>query len=233
VNYDALHPDLRPWVVPFCSNASMIKHPLVFYTLSHDAPRDDVTRANDFYEHKKECITKAVAENDLDTYIWAHERPYRLDALLYVWEASFASPEELGRLLGEVWIDSNNVFQNRRVWRRLWLDPGIDVTAAMDDDDRSALAALPDIVTVYRGTSHPRARAPLSWSLDYDRAHWFAAVRARPAGGRFLLTGRVRKKDIRAVLLGRKEMEVVALRVKVMSVRQIAEGEEPKWKPNQ
>jgi hypothetical protein len=223
MNTDALHPDLKPWLDYSWANSVWLKHPLVFC-----CPLSDTAHANEMYERKKARLAEAIAKEDWNTFIFTHERPYRFDALLDLLSREIPA-KEYGRLLGEAWIDSNNVYQNRRAWRNLWSAPDIDVSAAMDEKERSALAALPDLVTVYRGTQHPRTRAPLSWSLDQDKAHWFAA---RSGTGGFLLTGKARKNAIKAVFFGRKEDEVVALRVKVVSVRQVAKGEPCKWRPN-
>jgi hypothetical protein len=78
--------------------------------------------------------------------------------------------------------------------------------AMMDDASLEAYRQLPDVVTIHRG--HQRVnRHGLSWTLDRDKAEWFAKrFRAR----RWEVTTRqVAREDIIAVVLGRGEQEVI------------------------
>ena len=75
----------------------------------------------------------------------------------------------------------------------------------MDEDERAAWRALPDVVTVYRGCSQVNMNG-LSWSLRRDTAANFPRLnRYMPPSGfePLLLTGEVAKGRITAVSLAR------------------------------
>jgi hypothetical protein len=176
-----------------------------------------VEKINECYRAKKESVARAITEKNWGTYVSLHERPYRLNALLDAVEAGLAGAE-YWKLVGRVWTDSENIWQHAKIWRHIWSTTDSGRAAAMDDEEQKTLAALPNTVTIYRGTEYPRNRRPLSWTLDQEKALWFAN---RFAKSGYLLTGEIQKKDILAVILGRKESEVVALKVKVLEVRQL------------
>src|SRR5262245_35452671 len=84
---------------------------------------------------------------------------------------------------------------------------------AMDDEEQAALARLPKTINVWRGIGE-RGRPGLSWTLNRDRGVWFAH---RGMGNKpRLLHGKVYRRNVHALLLGRKEDEIVAEKVKVL-----------------
>jgi hypothetical protein len=116
-----------------------------------------------------------------------------------------------------VWTDSDNIWQEITNWKRLWASgrPGRDVV--MDEDEREALAAMPDEITVYRGTTNKKGIRGLSWTLDRDQAVWFARRYTQIKNGNGVLTtGTVQKKDVMAYFTGRNEQEIVALPTKIV-----------------
>lgn len=121
------------------------------------------------------------------------------------------------RLLGEEWTTLDNLFAWHATLRRLL--PGRVTWLLMNEDERAAWRALPNVVTIYRGCSEVNMDG-LSWSLCPEIAAKFPALMryARPAGQRALLmTGQVTKSRITAVKLDRSEQEIIAL-----NVRQVA-----------
>jgi hypothetical protein len=128
---------------------------------------------------------------------------------------------EYWSLVGAVWVNSENIFQNLRRWRRVWCsrEPGLE--ACMDDKERAALADLPDWFRLWRGTAHERSVRGLSWTTDREKAERFArrlAIKTKP----LLAAGIVAKKDVKAVFLGRGESEVVSLSVRIEKVTPVA-----------
>ncbi len=83
-----------------------------------------------------------------------------------------------------------------------------DPTVLMDDKERSQLTELDDVVTVYRGVTSYNAKniRALSWSLDYDKADWFAH-RFHEDGT--VYEAQIKKGHIFALFLGRGEKEIV------------------------
>jgi len=80
----------------------------------------------------------------------------------------------------------------------------------MEQEERKALAALPDRLTIYRGVHIKKGTLRgLSWTLDRERAEWFANrwAKRRP----YLVQAQVLKSDVRAHFLDRGEAEIVVL----------------------
>lgn len=95
----------------------------------------------------------------------------------------------------------------------------------MDDDERAALAALPDRIEVYRGTSGisvAKARGGMSWTTDKATAAWFANLFG---GIPLVLRAEARKADVLAyfshevVVRPQRVSKVSAVQVRRDSVR--------------
>ena len=74
----------------------------------------------------------------------------------------------------------------------------------MDEEDKEAFDALPDVIKVYRGYSLDALKEGYSWTTDVETAKFFTE---RTNGNRYL-SGYVKKKDIVALLTG-PESEVI------------------------
>jgi hypothetical protein len=76
-----------------------------------------------------------------------------------------------------------------------------------------------DRLTIYRGIGHVKGRNGLSWTLDREKAIWFARRFVGVRSGRSsLLTARAYKSDVHALLLGRKEQEVVIDKFQITAI---------------
>jgi hypothetical protein len=166
--HEELHPDLKPWLVPMKSGL-MLKHPLVFNAFHGDQMN---AWANERYRLKLAALDQARASGDWYTYIWLHERPHRVEALQDI--AFNLRGREYWEMMSHVWSDSENIWQHRRAWRQVWLSKEPERDMVMDATEREHLASLPDGLTIYRGVSLRSATHGLSWTLDRERAQWFA-----------------------------------------------------------
>jgi hypothetical protein len=202
---EPLLPELEPYLVESGHNfGPCLKHPLVF-----DIPHFPqlAWRCNDQYQAKREALVQARKEQDWHTCIWLHERPYRAQAFGEI--KGKLHHREYWELLGQVWTDSENIWQwgdqvaefmgSRRPGRRYLMSPA----------ERRALAAMPEILTAYRGLTSRGTRQGWSWTLDKAKAQWFS-TRLLAAGDKpVLLEGTVRKSDVLAYFTGRSEEEIV------------------------
>jgi hypothetical protein len=100
----------------------------------------------------------------------------------------------------DVWLDSENIRQSPGRWRRAWESANILPTEWV------ALAATPNMVTVFRGGRGSNAWRGLSWTLNQEKARWFA-TRFSERGN--LFSGVVAKAQIKAHLRDRNEDEVI------------------------
>jgi hypothetical protein len=187
----------------------MVHHPLVISMFVAPGMMDWVNKA---YLSKVEHLAEAFKAGEWHTYVWLHERPYRVDALTHLMQLRKLDLDaaRAWKLIGDVWIDSENVQQHDRFWKKMWKDPRARM--AMDAEEVEALAALPDPVPVWHGLERkPKGKLGFSWTTVEHTAQWFAQSFAtrhkRPA---YVASGSVPKSFVCAYLLGRSEFEIIA-----------------------
>lgn len=202
-NPDPLHPDLEASIWESPSGFVFIKHPLV-NTIHSPGTNRVVNRQ---YEAKKAELARAADEGEWATWIWIHERPWRFEALLEV--ADKVDDEQFWHGVRDVWMDSENIREHEDEWDELLRTDRPGREHMMDDEEREALAALPDEITVYQGHTDERDDG-WSWTTNRQTAEWFARRFASMEDGEPLLTtATVKKGDVTAYLLGRSEFEIL------------------------
>lgn len=201
---DPLDPHLGLWLVEQ-GIGLCLKHPLVFAVpyWPQQAPM-----YNAQFRHQQEQVEKVRANGEWESYIWLHERPYRLNALTKVME--HLSDQRYWELVGKFWTDSENIFQNFKIWRSLWSSRRPLRQLAMDAEEQAIFGGLAETVTIYRGYQYNASMRGMSWTVDRDRAIWFARRFARRAAPK-LATVTVARSKILAYFDGRNESEVVVL----------------------
>lgn len=214
---EGLHEDLQAHLrtpSPFGENTVMLHHPLMIDIgpmEKYDSTFLDLI--NRRYQFARQAVDAAFQAGDWSRYVFRHERPYRLEALLRAAEAGLrGDPAAFWPLVASVWIDTENVREMFDEWVELWGSDVPERARVMDEDEQAALAALPETVEVYRGVGHAAAVRGLSWTTDHDKAVWFAQrFAADQRRAPYLAYGRVAKADVLAHFLGRAESEIVAL----------------------
>jgi hypothetical protein len=203
-------PELRARMYPGGNGGWWIHHPLCV------RPFIDPDRCA-LWNHQflaiKRGVEKAKAEGDWRGYVFWHCRGYRFAAFKRI--ARRLGPADYWDLLGDVWIDSENIRQHYADWVRAWNAHHPEKHRVMDDEEQAALARLPKTINVWRGIGG-RGRLGLSWTLNRNRAMWFAhrAMGNKPR----LLHGKVLRRNVHALLLGRNEDEIVADKVRVLRI---------------
>ena len=198
-----MHPDLDAYLRegPF---GLALDHPLV-QELSIDLEYAAVV--NSTYKHKSAELDKALRRRDWYSYVFLHERSHRFDAFMRIAD-DISSSRAYWELVRSVWIDSENVVRHDEEWFWLWNGKRRCKSYAMTAEDRKAFKQLPNELTIYRGIREAGNRYGLSWTLDRDKAVWFARRDGIDAGP-VLLTACAKKCDVHALLLGRKESEII------------------------
>lgn len=159
--YPKLHPELEQYLEPMEHFGQMLRHPLLF-SVPYFGEMDN-ERLNQSFEFRKAKIREAIDGKLHSSYIFMHERPYRLNALMDV--CGELSAKELLPLILEVYTDSENIIENSDEWMFL-LEP------LTGTDPWSTVHELPDgEFMIYRGGS----KLGFSWTLDPDKAKWFAS----------------------------------------------------------
>jgi hypothetical protein len=161
---------------------------------------------------KTEALKKAEAAEDWHTYVFLHERPYRIDILREImFDRWIQDPAIVWPLVTSVWVDSENIYQSLDEWMEVWDADIPHRHLAMDANDRAALEKMDDEIVVYRGIALSGSEYGMSWTTDRKRAVWFANRWEGGSRTPTLVRGRVKKANVLAYLSRRNESEIVAL----------------------
>jgi len=202
---EELTPELKPYVQNRKAIGPMIHHPLLiemFYIPGKCA------MINAHYEMKKRALATAEENGNWTTYIFLHERPYRVRALRSAMRRGAGNMHEQ---IASTWTDSENIFQHRASWLEIWTGL-LNPHGTMTEDEQARYDALPETVTIHRGIRGRRlSRRGLSWTLDYERAVWFAKRFTKKEHQPVVLTAQVKKDKILTLFDCRQESEVVIL----------------------
>lgn len=200
----ALNPDLAKHIVQG-PMGNMLHHPLVISVMY--SPIENA-RLNMYYEQKRATIEEAIQQKNWPTFVFAHERPYRIDAINQALCLGLADDSvTYWQLVGIAWTDSENIHQNIDDWIDLLLADVPNREEIMDDEEHIALSALPETITVYRGVHCMEAAYGLSWTTDLAKAEWFAKRYKNKIP--MVFSGNVCKSNVIAHFLGRNEKEIV------------------------
>ena len=227
---EELHPDLEPYLHETSTLGNVLSHPLVYQVPFHSA-----ALANRVYEHKKERLDSALKERDTHSFVFLHERPYRVQALSELQTNGLLLDDDEGReLVSSVWSDSENIWQNTEEWYELLGGIGLH----WEDDERAAFEALPrderGRITIYRGGiesdtySNVTEDGAFSWTTSRETASWFAR-RFNDNGRRgtsLVATAKVHPRFVVGYLTGRGEAEVVVTAPEDLTIIRIETVEE-------
>jgi hypothetical protein len=184
---EELHPDLAA-SMRSGPLGPMIHHPLIVEIALHEG---FYALTNKRYEQKLGQIKKAREEGNWEQFVWAHERPYRFEALL---EALNNQPADPAGLIAEVWIDAENPGINRELWINLF-----------ENIPCPALDALPEKFRIYRGTRTGDTNG-ISWTMDKKTAAFFAN---RFHEGGIVQSRMIRRSDALFYTNERGEQEII------------------------
>ena len=201
---ESLHFELQPYLEEPENSFAMLRHPLVFgvpYTPHMNAVYNAQLR------QKKEMLQKAEEKKAWGSWVFIHERPYRFQALDEI-KDKIESDKEYWNILGEVWSDSENIWQVEDTAICLLESERSEPKHLMNEEEYNFLQSLPDEIAIYRG--HQKVnRDGYSWTLCPWRAKWFAQRYQQVAEPVAVTRGYVPTEWVYAYLGGRGEMEIV------------------------
>jgi hypothetical protein len=199
-----LDPALKPWIIEDGLFGPCLKHPLVFEIIYHPHRNAMINR---LYHSKLEALAKAEEAGRWNSYVFLHERPHRLEALFEI--EGGIEDREYWTLLGQIWTDSENVWQHADEWREALSDPRGEREYMMVDYDREALAQFPSTLQVYRGYNGDGTAEGMSWTLNKAQARWFSKRFEEHRGAGRIAEGTVAQSDVLAYHSTRNESEIV------------------------
>lgn len=200
-----LHPDLEKFK-DTVANMPSIRHPLLY-----SIPHFDQMNAyvNYRYAFLKEQLQKALESNDIFRIVHMYERPYRLNAFIEHVKND-CSPKNYWKMVGELYTDCENIYQNVDEWENVLFNesPKLNLRAFMQAENYKLYKALPDQLTIYRGTKDDYWQG-FSWTLDKEKAKWFALRWKMAEEHGFVTEAQVNKSFILGHFAGRGESEIV------------------------
>jgi hypothetical protein len=184
-----------------------IRHPLV-YSVVH-APQMNAL-VNEQLRRKRLAVQEAKRTTNWHSYVYLHERPYRLDAFRHIcW---LLKDKEYWSLLGSIWTDAEKIGYEQDEWRECLTADRYGRWWMMRKAERDELRlAYPRTIHVYRGFHRDDRRMGLSWTSNPIVAKWFARRLAGPDETPRVVSGVVDKRDVIAFFDGRSEYEMVLL----------------------
>lgn len=228
-----LYLDIAPTRIPFVAT-----HP---FTDTWNAgwrtteKKDDTFEIIDLHDKDKQKEWRKVVSGEIDTgnltdILFIITKPYRLLFLKMI--LPFISDLDLGECLSCAWVSVENISKDCNVngSELVTMFKRADKTTLMTDEERKCLDNLDEEVTVWRGVTdyNKGRRKALSWTLDYQKAQWFA-LRYTKAGTVREVT--VPRKRVLAYFSGRGEREIILnlygtnFEFKEISVTRKKEGE--------
>lgn len=114
----------------------------------------------------------------LEDLLYKVRKPYRLTFLKFLLNGKIISLKECGNLLADTWSLIEVINYDVNVPKRTilnWISHA-DKDKIMDESEMAFLDNMNDRVTIYRGcrNSDKKGRTGLSWTLNKDKAIWFA-----------------------------------------------------------
>ena len=195
-NPDSLHPELRPAYAEIEGVGKTIRHPLVYQVWYFNA-----WEANAMYEWKLDVLKEYEAECNWFGYVWAHERPYRMEALATL---HWSGHDVLRELLIDTWQDQEAPWQIEKLALDLFnqvYDPNELYT------DSEAPVKLPATMTIYRGQDdNASPELGMSWTRSQKVAEWFSR---RYVNEPVVYRAKVKREHVLAYVVGRDEKEIV------------------------
>lgn len=151
---------------------------------------------------------QALAAEKLETGDWlgfvlVHPRPLRLKAFVQIADR-MKDDAAYWSILSTVWTDAECPGTNKPIWVSLFSADRPGRENLMTSEERGTLESLPDSIQIFRGCL-PAYRSGLSWTLNREKAAWFARrIRGKVYSHRILKTG------VLAYFNERDEAEILA-----------------------
>jgi hypothetical protein len=159
-------------------------------------------------------------EQGRDALYWCDSYK-RLPTLMQLWGAM--SLQDWRTLLGEEWQMCDNIGTYGKKLKLCMFPTATPHTCPemMTQQEQQALAALPLVVTIYRGCG-PANMIGCCWSLDRDVAAGFPLMNRYHQRDPLLISATVKRDRIVALKLDREEQEVITFNARRVSVESLA-----------
>jgi len=184
----------------------LIRHPLV-YSVPHYESQNALV--NKQFEVKSKYAQELLDKKEYSSFIFLHEKPHRMNAFIEVKEK--LNDEEYWSMALAVWTNSENIWQNKKEWKKLFTDNKRYSTKHlfMSDDDKKTFNKLPENILVYKGYKIGINEKGYSYTLSQEVAERFTKVHKQ--NGK--VTSRVvSKNNVFAYTNERDEQEIIIIK---------------------
>lgn len=180
-----------------------IKHPIL-YEIFYDARLNAII--NYQFKLRKKSAEKAREMEQWANLIWHYEKAHRLNIFLDV--QCYLTANEYWKILREIWVCSENNWQDLDAWKLCLFQTKrtCGQILFMTEDDYQFYENLPEEFEVHRGYQPGLNKDGLSYTLDKQKAFWFAN-RCGHQGK--VASHTVSKNMIFAYLSGGNESEII------------------------
>lgn len=162
-------------------------------------------------EAKRLMMTQLEEATTLAQFFIKVHRPYRLVFLKFIMK--HLSKRDFSKMFGWVWVDAENPSMdvNVSIHQLVWWFHKAEPEHLMDKDDLVVYKELkqrPEIL-IYRGVGIGRNPIGLSWTMNKEKAEWFAHRFDRDGRQGYVQAAYIRGEDILAYFNTSGEEEIV------------------------
>lgn len=194
----------------------VVMHPIFENGFAGVKIDDEYKMVNILESEENLNIAKKVWEDNINRansimQVYAFMRKsYRLTFLKYI--EPYLSKKDMAELLADAWVSSENPNQDVNVSIPMltkWFRKA-DKRSLMVSEDYKVYTDLEPEFVVYRGVAVGRNPDGLSWTMNYDKAEWFAnrfTSHGKEAG--YVFKAIAKKEDVFAYFNTRGEEEIV------------------------
>ena len=165
-----------------------------------------VIEESNYEEYVQKSLDRVLEHSKrVDDILVMMSNPYRLQFLHFIRKE--LTPKHIGRLLSWCWTQTEFPCQHgTRLMTELF--KMADTRSLMQSDEYKVYESLKDPITIYRGLQSEDARVRgISWTLDEEKAKWFA--KRWNASNGIYYRAVIHKRNVFAYFNGRKEEELV------------------------
>ncbi len=197
---------LKRHEVEFIESIGMIRHKFyVGFIVTGEVAKMVKTHI----DYKRDTARMGMQNRNCYQYVFSHTRPFRLDAFmeyeLLNGTDSDSMKMDIAKTLADVWIDCENPHINIDVWKAYFKKYGAD---SMSTEEIDFLTRLDDNIEIYRGVQSECNDEGISWTLDKDKALWFAN---RFRGEGIVRVKKISKSAVSCFYNGRGECEIILI----------------------
>jgi hypothetical protein len=184
-------------------NRKSIQHPLVIGDLGM-MPNSDYNKQ---LIRKQERLKEFEDDKNFESYLLLIEKPFRVKSFSELVKQNKIKrlSKKYWKILSFLWTDSENIFQNKKLWDDLLKDK-TNSHFFMSKKDLNFFNSLENEFMVYRGYTH--WENGYSYSLDKERAVLFANRFGQGGKVKEML---VKKEDVFAYTNSREENEIIII----------------------